>query len=107
MATSKANGTQVAALSTEHVLATVTEPGTYILQVNTVNLGYGDIVELRVKMKTLLSGSEFTYQIGQYAHLQTDPVKVSIPCISLYSMTCTLKQTAGTGRSFEWNIVQV
>lgn len=107
MPLSKANGTQVAVISTEHALASVTDPGTYILQVNTANMVYGDTLELRVKVKTLTGGAEALYQLGQYANAQLDPVKVSLPCVSLYSMTCTLKQTAGTGRSFEWNIVQV
>lgn len=106
MPSSKANGTQTAVIGTEHPLATVADSGTYILQVNTSNMAYGDILELRVKVKTLTGGAEALYQLGQYAHVQVDPVKVSIPCINLYSMTCTLKQTAGTGRTFEWNIVQ-
>lgn len=105
MPTSSASGTQTATISTEHTLANVTTAGTFVLQVNTSNMVNGDTVELRAKVKTLTGGAEALYMIAVYTHAQFDPVKMSIPVPSLYSLTFTLKQTAGTGRAFEWNVV--
>lgn len=104
--TSVQNGTQTATISTEHTLGSaVTAAGTFLLSVNTTNMANGDILELRAKTKVLTGGSEAVYMLATYAHVQGDPVKMSIPIPSLYSLTFTLKQTAGTGRSFEWNII--
>lgn len=103
---SNQNGTQTATIGTEHTLgSSITAAGTFILSVNTSNLANGDVLELRAKTKVLTDGSEAVYLLATYAHAQGDPVKMSIPIPSLYSLTFTLKQTAGTGRAFEWNIV--
>lgn len=106
MVTTVNSGTQAATIGTEHTLGSaVAASGTYILVVNTANMAAGDVLELRGKTKVLAGGSEAVYLLATYAHAQSDPVKMSIPIPSLYSLTCTLKQTAGTGRSFEWNIL--
>jgi len=100
------NGTQTATISTEHTLGSaVTAAGTFLLSVNTTNMVNGDVLEIRAKTKVLTGGAEAVYMLATYAHIQGDPVKMSIPIPSLYSLTFTLKQTAGTGRSFEWNII--
>lgn len=104
--TSVQNGTQTATIGTEHTLGSaIAAAGTFILSVNTSNLADGDVLELRAKTKVLTGGSEALYLLATYTHAQSDPVKMSIPIPSLYSLTFTLKQTAGTGRSFEWNIL--
>lgn len=103
---SNQNGTQTATINTEHTLGSaITAAGTFLLSVNTSNMANGDMLEFRAKTKVLTDGSEAVYLLATYAHAQGDPVKMSIPIPSLYSLTFTLKQTAGTGRSFEWNIM--
>lgn len=103
---SNQNGTQTATIGTEHTLgSSIVSAGTFLLVVNTANMVNGDVLELRAKTKVLTGGSEAVYLLATYAHAQGDPVKMSIPIPSLYSLTFTLKQTAGTGRAFEWNIV--
>jgi len=107
MVASVQNGTQAATIGTEHALGgDIAAPGTYILVVNTANMVNGDVVELRAKTKVLPGGAAGAYLLATYAHVQGDPVKMSIPVPSPYSLACTLKQTAGAaGRSFEWNIL--
>lgn len=102
---SAANGTQAATISTEHTLSTQAVAGTYVLMVDTTNMVNGDVLELRVKAKTLTGGSALQVVMGTYSNVQADPVKVSIPVPSVYSLTATLKQTAGTGRNFDWNLL--
>ncbi len=100
------NGTQTATISTEHTLGSaVATASTCILSVNTSNMANGDVLEIRAKTKVLTGGSEATYLLASYANVQGEPVKMTIPIPTLYSLTFTLKQTAGTGRAFEWNIL--
>jgi hypothetical protein len=108
MPTSADNGTQSATVTTEHTLgSSITTAGTYVLMVNTTNMVAGDELELRAKVKVLTGGSETVLFIASYAHAQSEPIKVSIPVVSLYSVSFTLKQTAGTSRNFEWNIISL
>ncbi len=110
---SAANGTQAATISTEHTLATISTPGSYILEVDTGNMVNADAVELRVYDKVLststitLGGVAGQYLMMPFCNKQADQVKKSIPFSCLYSSTLTLKQTAGTGRNFDWNIKQI
>lgn len=105
MPSSNQNGTQTAVIDTEHTLGTaVTAAGIYSISVDTSNLTNGDILELRGKKKILPGGAEKTYLLGTFRDVQADPAKDSLPMISLYSCSFTLKQVAGTGRAFDWNI---
>jgi hypothetical protein len=105
MPSSAANGTQTAVISTEHTLSTQTAAGTYVLAVDATNMVDGDVLEVRAKVKVLTGGSALQYLLGSFANAQADPVKMSLPVPSLYSITVTLKQVAGTGRNFDWNLV--
>jgi hypothetical protein len=109
---SNANGTQAATIGTEHTLATINTVGTFVLNVDTKNMVNGDVLELRV-YKKILTGSTITvgsagqFVSSSFANVQADQGKASIPVISLYSYVATLKQTAGTGRNFDWNVEQI
>lgn len=104
---SQSNGTQAATISTEHTLATITAVGTFLLNVDTSNMVNGDVLELRAKKKVLTGGSAAIVMVASFSNVQADPVKISIPVVSLYSLAFTLKQTAGTGRNFDWNVEQI
>ncbi len=101
------NGTQTATIGTEHSLATVSGVGTYVLMLDTSNMANGDTLEVRVKSKVLSGGAEVLYLFATYLHVQAEPLKMTIPVPSLHSLTATLKQTAGTGRAYEWNLVRL
>lgn len=108
MPSSKASGTQTATVTTEHTLGSaITDAGTYVLIVDTAEMVNGDVLELRAKLKVLTGGSELLTLIGTYAHVQAEPVKISIPLPSLFSITFTLKQAAGSSRDFDWNVIEL
>jgi hypothetical protein len=67
----------------------------------------GDVLELRAKMKVLTGGSAIEFLLGQYTNVQSQKGAVSVPLASLYSIAFTLKQTAGTSRVFDFNIVRL
>lgn len=116
--TVQASGTQTATIGTEHTLnaAAFTTSGVYVLSVNTVNMALGDTLELRAYAKCLTGDTnpELIY-MATYAQktgdgaapgssAQGEIYKISVPIPSPYSITFTLKQTAGTGRAFPWRV---
>lgn len=108
MATVKSSGTQAATLSTEHTLATITDPGTYQLKVDLSPLVAADVVELRIYSKVLSSGTERLQHKATYGPTPlAAPIVVSIPDVSPHHFKATLKQVAGTGRSFEWAVYEL
>lgn len=102
-----ANGTQSASIGTEHTLGTPSSPGTYLLVVDTTNMQNGDTLELRGKSAAKAGGSNIQFFCGQYANVQADPMKISVPIPAVDGCTFTLKQVAGSGRNFDWNIYQL
>jgi hypothetical protein len=102
MAWTQSTGTQSATVNTEHTLASPTTAGTYVLEVDTVNLVLGDLLELRVYNKIDGTNYRQTWK-GTYQHVQTNNNKASPPlAVASAGAKFTLKQTAGTGRSFPW-----
>ncbi len=116
--TVQASGTQAATINTEHTLngGAFTLSGVYVLSVNTRNMVNGDTVELRAYAKVLTGDANPSLlYVASYSQQQGDGVapgssaggeiyKASVPIPSPYSVTFTLKQTAGTGRSFDWRV---
>jgi len=107
MASEEASGTQLAVISTEPTLATITDAGVYQLFLDAKNMVNGDVLELRAKMKVLTGSTAGQASIGQFSNIQSDPVVFSIPFGIVWSIAFTLKQTAGTGRNFDWSVVQL
>lgn len=102
------SGTQTAVISTEHTLATSTQNATFQAFVRCNNFAVGDILELRVYTITLTGG---TLEIVWKACFGPAPpislVIASPPLASDQSIRLTLKQTAGTGRNFDWKLLRI
>lgn len=107
MPTSIASGTQTAVVNTEHTLATDTTNQTYVLVVDTANLVNGDTLELRIYTIALTAGTERLAYTATYSHAQGDPMKYSVPVPADISLKATLKQVAGTARSFPWKLLSL
>ena len=101
------SGTQAATIGTEHILDTDTVNGTYACFVDLVNMANGDVAELRVYTKVLSTGALDLVWKGTYANVQVEPVKPAPPIASDQSVKFTLKQTAGTGRNFDWKVLRI
>ena len=100
-----ASGTQVATISTEHTLATITTPGTYVLRVDANALALGDRLVLRAKVEALSGGTRRLLFSGVFEHVLADKIADSIPVPVVHGVEFTLQQTAGTGRSFPWSVI--
>ena len=100
------SGSQTATINTEHVLASPTTVGTYVLSGDTVNLANGDLVEFRVY--DMVDGTNyrevwcFTFQ-----HAQSQNGKVFPPLAVTTQAKFTLKQTAGSGRAIPWSLRRI
>lgn len=110
MATSVGSGSQSCTISTEHTLDTETTAGTFQLYLDFANAVKGDVFVVRHKLK-VLSGSTAAeiagYTIDVANDLEASTVVACPPVASLYSLAVTIQQTAGTGRTIDWNLVQV
>ena len=103
-----ASGTQTAVLTTEHSLHTSTLARTFVLSVDTVNMVNGDALTLRIKTRTLSGGTNRVAYVVNYAQVQGDPIKLSIPLPSAFSVEFTLQQTTGAaGRDFDWAVLSL
>jgi len=105
-----ASGTQTATIGTEHFLGTDpdTSDGAFQFVVNMVNLADGDELELRVYEAALSTDSTSDLVKAWYfAHVQVEDLFVSPAFLLLHRWRFSLKQTAGTGRSFKWSIRKV
>ena len=102
-----AYGTQAAEINTEHSITQKTEIGIFVLLVDTTAMQIGDIVEIMIKTKRLSADSSVTAYISTFSDAQDAPHKYSVPVPSDVEIICTLKQTAGTGRSFPWKLLRM
>jgi hypothetical protein len=104
----KTSNAQTATISTEHTLATVTDPAVYQLAVDLSALVAGDVVELRVYGKARTGDTERVVYRSTYGPVAPSaPLVLSPPIVSPHHLKATLKQIAGTGRSFPWAIYEV
>jgi hypothetical protein len=94
-------------IGTETTLATDTSNGTFVLQVDTSNLVLGDLLEIRIYTINLSGGTLTQTWKGTYQHTQINNEKISPPIASDQSIKCTLKQVAGTGRTFPWKMLRI
>lgn len=94
-------------IGSETTLATDTNNGTFVLEVDTSNLALGDVLEVRIYTITLSGGSLIQAWKSTYANAQINNHKISPPVASDQSIKCTLNQVAGTGRTFIWKMLRV
>ena len=105
------SNTQASVIGTEHTLSTLSTAKVFVLVVDTVNMALGDILELRLYVMALAGGTARVAYYAAFTHNQDDePIKISIPVTSpgrTNGFKATLKQTAGTGRNFDWDLLSV
>ncbi len=94
-------------VGTEHTLATSVTGKTYVLCVDCGAMVNGDILELRLLTKVLSGGTSRLAYYVVYAHIQGQPQKYSVPVPANIELVATLKQTAGTARSYPWSLLSL
>lgn len=110
--TSFANGTQSATVGTEHFVSDVNAAGTYVFEVNKTNMVAGDVLELRVYRKPLTGSTSVVayFSVFYGAQPSDDVIAISVPISNDHTnataLRFSLKQTFGTSRNFEWNVLK-
>jgi hypothetical protein len=105
--TVEGSGTQTAVVGTEHILLTTAGAKEFQAIVDLANMVNGDALEIRVRTKALSGGGFRVAFYGTYQHDQGDIVAVTPSIASPYGWEVAIKQTAGTGRAFDWNVASV
>lgn len=103
----KTNGSQTAVISSEHTLATITDPGTYQLNVDLANMAKNDVLVLRAYGKARSSDTERLRYIYTLSNDQGLDHFDSIPVVTPHYVRFSLQQTDGTGRDFPWSVYQL
>lgn len=105
---SNQSGSQTATITTEHALGSaITAAGVYVLVVDTNAMVAGDVLELRAKTKAKSGSTSRLAYFATFANAQGEANKYSVPVPVDTEVVFTLKQTAGTGRAFDWNILSL
>ena len=104
MPSTKAEGTQLAVISTEHTLLTATDQATYVLILDCANMASADVLEVRVKGRAKSAGTTREVYVYTLANVQSPPIFVSDPFPGVVSTVFTITQTAGTGRNFDYRV---
>ena len=120
--TAHASGTLTAVVGTETTFGNAGTPyltgtsdvataGTFTLHVDLISMAAGDVVELRIYQIVLTAGTRrVAYQQSfAGAQLTDNMVQISVPIsnelTNTASLRFTLKQTAGTARTFPWKVL--
>lgn len=89
----------------EQTLDTETAAKTYVLEIDTNDIANGETLIVRVKTRTLSGGSTRLAYSANYANIQGEPIKISVPVPSLYELIVTLEGT--NTLSIPWNLMTV
>lgn len=114
--TALASGTQAATIGTEHTLADVAVAATCTLHVDANAMAAGDTLELRIYQIVLTAGTRRLAYLASWTGAQDGssndlaPVKISVPVSNELTdagaLRFTLKQTAGSPRSYPWKCLR-
>jgi hypothetical protein len=108
--TEHASGTQTATIATEHFLGTDPDStdGAFQFVVDLSNMANADDLEIRV-YEAALSSDVASQQVHMWPikDAQADDLFISPALVLLHRWRFSIKQVAGTGRSFKWSIRRV
>ena len=105
------SGDQLTIIGTEHTLNTTTPDltdGIFQFMVDLTPMVDADTLELRIKEKCTGTGDTIRLlSLSSFAHVQTEVLWASPSMILLFGWDFTLKQVAGSVRTFDWSIRKV
>ena len=102
-----ASGTQTSTIGTEITLDSTTNNGTFVFVVDISAMQLGDVTELRVYTAVLSGGTANQAWKATFGPNPTfNTVTISPPLASDQQANFTLKQIAGTARSFPWKVLR-
>lgn len=106
MPTVSSNGSQTASIGTEHTLYNPTTNKWFSGWIDLTNMASGDITEIRISVIAKTAGSYILYWLETKSGAQTNPLLFLPALPSDIGYKLTLKQTAGTGRVYDWKVYE-
>lgn len=109
MPSNLSTGSQACTIGTEHTLLDDSSAHTGELVVDLNPMQGGDVVELRVYDKITGTPNVRVVDFASFGPVppSSDPIQHSIPRMFTRGAKYTIKQTAGTGRTFDWEVRKV
>lgn len=104
MDTVEATSTQTAVVGTPATLFTAGSQKTRVLRVSLRNMVTGDVVEVRVNDAVIAGGPIELIELYSFTGAQTKPHMQSFAFLMFHGGTFVLTQTAGTARTFDWEV---
>jgi hypothetical protein len=103
------SGTQTCVITTVHTLVSAdTTVGIFVASFNLDALVKGDEIKLSVWKKVLTSDTERILYMAAYGSDMGNTCIVDFPpFVSEHSFSVKIQQTAGTGRTIPWSVIQV
>jgi hypothetical protein len=101
------SGTTTPTVGTPSTLATDTNNGTMVFEIDTSNMVLGDLLQIQINTITLSGGSQVLAWEAFYQHAQINNHKTSPPVASDQSYQVVINQVAGTARAFAWKVLRV
>lgn len=99
-----ATGAQTAVIGTLHTLSTPAAGKTYVLHIDLSVLAGGDILDIFLRSKVRSTSTMRNVYSITLAGPQSDPNFMSVPIPSVNGAEFQIKQTAGTGRTYDWSV---
>lgn len=106
MPTLSSSGSQSAVIGTEHTLYNPTTNKWFTAYVDTANMVSGDTTIITVYVLVITAGTYRIYFQNTYSGAQTFPLVYIAPLPSDVGWKLTLKQTTGTGRTYDWRVYE-
>lgn len=103
----KTSGSQTTSGTTEHDLATVTDPGVYALALDLANLVAGatqSILRVREYMKARSGDTERLLKEYSVSGAQSEPLFVTVPRISPVHIRYTVTMIQGSNQTIPWAV---
>ena len=107
---SAASGTATPVINTPLLLTTQGPQGTYVLLIDLTNMQAGDVLALQIEAFLNLPVNP-TYS-AYYSMFSGAPtagnaiaISIPLPCVIPMALKFEITQTAGTARSYDWQVV--
>ena len=102
------SGTAAVTVGTEDIVAIDTNNGTLVFEVDTSAMQLGDVTELRAYTMCLAGGaSVLAWKCTVGPSSAVTPIFPSPPIASDIQCVFSIKQIAGTARSYPWKVLRI
>lgn len=101
------SGTADPTLDVELTLATVTDLGVFVMQLDLTEMIAGDTLVLRRYQRDASAGTYLLAEQYSLSDAQTEDIVEFLPVHSGYGVSWRIEQTDGTARDYQWVLKEI